>query len=229
MADSPRDVVAVETRKGGDKWTFELNDPLPEFRWRSWHMVGLRSATPRVNFGGPVISNRLLSPRIGAVRDAGKSGHHAAVSQQRIPPRRLQFADRDRLHDQRVEHRRLRRSTWPTSTSASRISISSIRSPSPPTPPIPRYSGNVTEHASFKGTLLDSALSADQFPRRSLAAGRLDMILTPSVNEGNYFSQQTRTSSRLEWRETWSLSQQALGHAQPQVRLRAWAAPRSMR
>jgi hypothetical protein len=53
------DVVSVETRKGGDKWTFELNDPLPEFRWRSWHMVGLRSSTPRVNFGGPVIKNRL--------------------------------------------------------------------------------------------------------------------------------------------------------------------------
>ena len=54
------DVVSVETRKGGDKWTFELNDPLPEFRWRSWHMVGLRSSTPRVSFGGPVIENRLF-------------------------------------------------------------------------------------------------------------------------------------------------------------------------
>ena len=53
------DVIAVETRKGGDKWNFELNDPLPEFRWRSWHMVGLRSATPRFNFGGPLIANRL--------------------------------------------------------------------------------------------------------------------------------------------------------------------------
>ena len=52
--------MAVETRKGGDKWTFELNDPLPEFRWRSWHMVGLRSSTPRVSFGGPVIANRLF-------------------------------------------------------------------------------------------------------------------------------------------------------------------------
>ena len=53
------DVVSVETRKAGDKWKFELNDPLPEFRWRSWHMVGLRSSTPRVNFGGPLIHNRL--------------------------------------------------------------------------------------------------------------------------------------------------------------------------
>ena len=46
-------VVSVETRKAGEKWHFELNDPLPEFRWRSWHMVGLRSLTPRISFGGP--------------------------------------------------------------------------------------------------------------------------------------------------------------------------------
>ncbi len=52
-------VVSVETRRGGDKWTFELNDPLPEFRFRSWHMVGLKSATPRVSFGGPILSSRL--------------------------------------------------------------------------------------------------------------------------------------------------------------------------
>ncbi len=54
------DVVSVETRKGGDKWAYELNDPLPEFRWRSWHMVGLRSSTPRFNFGGPLIRDRLF-------------------------------------------------------------------------------------------------------------------------------------------------------------------------
>src|SRR6202030_1459750 len=52
-------VVSVETRRGGDKWSFDLNDPLPEFRFRSWHMVGLKSATARVNFGGPLLSSRL--------------------------------------------------------------------------------------------------------------------------------------------------------------------------
>ena len=53
-------VVAAETRRGGDKWAFSLNDPLPEFRIRSWHLVGLRDATPRVNVSGPVIANRLF-------------------------------------------------------------------------------------------------------------------------------------------------------------------------
>src|SRR6185503_19487644 len=39
-------VVSVETRRGGDKWNFELNDPLPEFRIKSGHLRGLKEASP---------------------------------------------------------------------------------------------------------------------------------------------------------------------------------------
>jgi hypothetical protein len=52
-------VVSVETRRGGDKWNFELNDPLPEFRILNGHLRGLRDATPRVVFNGPLMKNRL--------------------------------------------------------------------------------------------------------------------------------------------------------------------------
>ena len=52
-------VVSVETRRGGEKWNFELNDPLPEFRYRSKHLRGLRDATPRLVFNGPLIAQRL--------------------------------------------------------------------------------------------------------------------------------------------------------------------------
>src|SRR6266700_26918 len=65
------------------------------------------------------------------------------------------------------------------------------------------YSGDLTEHASFHGTLLDSTLSFATFRAGVWPQGNLPMTLFPAVNEGNYFSQQTRTSSRLEWRETW--------------------------
>lgn len=51
-------VVSAETRRVGDKWNFNLNDPLPEFRIRSGHLEGLRRATPRVDFGGPLVVHR---------------------------------------------------------------------------------------------------------------------------------------------------------------------------
>jgi hypothetical protein len=52
-------VVSVETKRGGEKWNFELNDPLPEFRFLNGNLAGLRDATPRVVFNGPLIKNRL--------------------------------------------------------------------------------------------------------------------------------------------------------------------------
>ena len=45
-------VVAVETRRGGDKWHYDLNDPLPDFFIRSYHMQGIRTETPRAAAGG---------------------------------------------------------------------------------------------------------------------------------------------------------------------------------
>ena len=40
-------VVAADTRRGGDKWGYSLNDPLPDFFIRSGHLEGMRDAAPR--------------------------------------------------------------------------------------------------------------------------------------------------------------------------------------
>ncbi|MDX6456440.1 MAG: hypothetical protein QOJ51_2982 [Acidobacteriaceae bacterium] len=40
------EVVTAETKPGGSKWHYDLNGPLPEFRIRSGHLRGLKSATP---------------------------------------------------------------------------------------------------------------------------------------------------------------------------------------
>ena len=58
-------VVSADTRRGGEKWNFALNDPFPEFRIRSGHLQGLRSATPNVSFGGPVIDQKLYFHQTG--------------------------------------------------------------------------------------------------------------------------------------------------------------------
>ena len=52
-------LLSVDTRRGGDEWKWELHDPLPEFFIRSWHLQGLRTATPRLNFEGPLIPGKL--------------------------------------------------------------------------------------------------------------------------------------------------------------------------
>ena len=51
-------VVAVETKRGGDKWHADIKDPFPDFRIRSYHMRGIRNETPRFTTGGPLIKDK---------------------------------------------------------------------------------------------------------------------------------------------------------------------------
>jgi hypothetical protein len=204
------DVVTVETRKGGDKWNFELNDPLPEFRFRSWHMVGLRSSTPRVNFGGPVIKNRLY-----LLESVQYEMRETPVITLPFPNNEFRREGYNSLTalDYTINSSNIVDGTFHMTDSHTRFANLDFFDPQPvsPTTSSSTYSGNIIEHASIKGTLLDSALSAATFRAGVWPQGPLDMILTPTGNEGNYFSQQTRTSSRFEWRETWSFSQQLSG------------------
>jgi len=204
------DVVSVETRKGGDKWNFELNDPLPEFRWRSWHMVGLKSSTPRVNFGGPLIKNRLFllesvqydmrespvitlpfpnneSRREGVnsltALDYTINGSNVLTGTAHIAKQHVRYDNLDFFNPQQ---------TSPNTAEST-------------------YAAEIAEHASFRGTLLDSQISATSYRTGVWAQGDLPMILQPQGNTGNYFSRQTRTASRVEWRESWSLVRQFFG------------------
>jgi hypothetical protein len=204
------DVVSVETRKGGDKWTFELNDPLPEFRWRSWHMVGLRSSTPRVNFGGPVIKNRLYI--LESVQYEMRETPVITLPFPRNEYRREGYNSLTAL-DYTINPTNIVDGTFHMTDSHTRFANLDFFNPQPvsPTTSDSSYSGNMVEHSSIRGTLLDSALSAAIFRAGVWPQGPLDMIMTPTGNLGNYFSQQTRSSSRFEWRETWSFSQQVWG------------------
>ena len=204
------DVVTVETRKAGDKWTFELNDPLPEFRWRSWHMVGLRSSTPRVNFGGPIIRNRFYF--LESIQYEMRESPVITLPFPNNESRREGYNSLTAL-DYTIDSSNVLTGTFHMTDSHTRFANLDFFDPQPVTPNTSdsSYSGNIIEHASFKGTLLDSALSATTYRAGIWPQGALDMVLTPSTNEGNYFSHQTRTSSRFEWRETWSLAQQVWG------------------
>ena len=63
-------LVSVETRRGGEKWKWELNDPFPDFRIRSYQMRGLRDATPRLNVEGPLIPASCIFPKASNTRFA---------------------------------------------------------------------------------------------------------------------------------------------------------------
>lgn len=203
-------VVAVETRRAGDKWHFEINDPLPEFRWRSWHMVGLRSSTPRVSFGGPLIKNRLHIIE------------SAQYEMRSVPVITLSFPDNQQRRegynsftgiDYVINSSNALTASVHAANNHVRYANLDFFNPEPVTPndSSSSFTADVTEHAVISGTLLDSSLTASRFHASVWPQGLLPMELAPGGNTGNYFTDQTRVSTREEWRETWSLTRNLAG------------------
>ena len=204
------DVVSVETRKAGNKWTFELNDPLPEFRFRSWHMRGLRSATPRVSFGGPVIHDRLYL--IESLQYEMRATPIVTLPFPRNEERREGFNSFTEL-DYILDSTNVITATLHAQRDHTRFANIDFFNPEPVSPDTAgvTYSAAVTDRTAIGGALLESGVSANSFHSKLWPQGYLPMTLTPTGNSGNYFNQQARTASRFEWRETWSMTRNGWG------------------
>ena len=197
-------VVAVETRRGGDKWDFELNDPLPEFRFRSKHLRGLREASPRVTFNGPIIANRFYISQ-GMEYELVKRAE-----------RTLPFPFNETKTESVNSFTQLDYILSPTHTltgtfhatprHANFINLNFFN-PQPVTPSFSArdYTGTVIDHLAIGNNLLESTVAIKRSTDGVWGQGQVEMVLTPTGNRGNYFSEQNRRASRVEWIETLSL------------------------
>lgn len=189
-------LVSVETKRGGDKWKWELNDPLPEFFIRSYHLRGLRTATPRLNFEGPLIANRLFLSEgfeyevrktpvytlpfpFNQKRQAGlnsftqldwvASSKHLITATVHVAPQRLGYLNLDYFNPQ----------------------------PTVPDARTHNYTGTVIERLTIGGGLLENRFSVTQFDSAVWGRGTQDLVIGPSGNRGNYFAHQSRSASRI--------------------------------
>ncbi len=189
-------LITVETRRGGEEWKWELNDPLPEFFIRSWQLRGLRDATPRFNFEGPLIAGKLyfsegvdfevrktpvytlpfpfnLKRQQGfnsfAQLDWVVSDHHLITATAHVDPQRLAYVNIDYFN--------------PESTS--------------PDASTHNYTGTIADRLTIFGGLLETVFSVTRFDASVWSQGAADLVLTPTGNSGNYFAQQSREASRI--------------------------------
>ncbi len=197
-------VVSVETRRGGEKWNFEFNDPFPEFRFLRGHLRGLHSATPRIVFNGPLIKNKLyfsqgieyalkknrvLSlpfPTNETVNESVNSfsqfdfvglKNHAMTATIHIAPRKAKWMNLDFFN---------RRPVTPNFSSHD-------------------YTNTFIDRWTMGTNLLETNVSIKNAQQDVWAQGRQEMTLTPTGNTGNYFNEQGRISSRIQWMEILSL------------------------
>jgi hypothetical protein len=188
-------LVSVETRRGGDKWNWEVNDPFPDFFIRSWRLRGLRDATPRINADGPLIRGKLYFsegleyevrktevytlPFPNDLRRSSGVNSFAQLdwitSQKNlltvtlhVAPQRLEFVNLDYFNPQAVT----------------------------PDAATHNYTGTIGDKLTLFGGMLDSTFSATQFGARVWSHGDQDMVITPYGNSGNYFTRMDRTATR---------------------------------
>lgn len=198
-------VVAVETRRGGDKWNFELNDPMPEFRIRSLRLRGLKEFSPRVNFNGPLIANRFYISQ------------SVVYNLQKQPVRTLPFPFNESKEESTNSFTQLDYIISPAHTltgtfhlAPRHINYANLQffNPQPVTPSFRAHdeTGTLIDRLMLGKNLLESTLAIRRSTARVGAQGPAEMTLTPTGNRGNYFSEQGRRASRVELIETLSLA-----------------------
>ena len=196
-------VVDVETRRGGDKWHADVNDPLPDFRFRSWHMVGMRDVTPRFVFGGPIVANRLYFAET------------IQYDLEKTPERTLPYPYNESKKESVNSFAQLDYIISPSQFLTATLHVApqhinfvnpQFFNPQPVTPSYRQqsYAGAFIHHLSIGRSLLESTITVQRFDATVGAQGDAGMVLTPAGNTGNYFGRQNREAGRTEWIETWS-------------------------
>jgi len=196
-------VVAVETRRGGDKWHADLNDPFPDFRVRSYHLMGIRNETPRGVVGGPLIANRLymntaLQYLLDKRSNRTLSYPHNESKQERVNS----FTQFDFIASQR----QIVNFTYHYSPEHINFVNPDFFTPQPVAPSYAQraYVATLADHLGLFGGTLDSSLSMQRFHTFIGAQGHGEMQMAPQGNTGNYFGTQSRDAWRREWLEGWS-------------------------
>ena len=198
-------LVSVETRRGGDKWKWELNDPLPEFRIRSYHMRGLKDTTPRLNFEGPIVPHRLYLVE-GFEYEIRKTAVYTLPfpENQKLEQGINSFTQFDWI----VSDKHLVTATVHAAPQHLGHVNMDYFNPLPTTPDASThsYTGTVSDRLTLFGGLLESTFSTMRFDVGVWAEGDQDLTITPMGNRGNYFANKTRDASRYSGASIYSFA-----------------------
>ena len=192
-------LVTVETRRGGEQWKWELNDPLPEFRIRSGHIRGLRTATPRLNFEGPLIARKLYLSE-GFEYEIRKTAVYTQPfpRNQKLEQGLNSFTQVDWI----ASERNLVTATMHIAPQRLGHVNMDFYNPEQTTPDASTHNntGTITDRLTLFGGLLESTFSTTRFDASVWPRGPGGLVLTPVGNDGYYFAEQTRAADRFSGR-----------------------------
>ena len=198
-------LVSVDTRRGGEKWKWELNDPLPEFYIRSWRLRGLKDATPRFNFEGPILLGKLYFSE-GIDYEIRKTEVYELPFpyNQKKQEGVNSFAQLDWL----VSDKHLVTMTAHVAPQKMDNVNLDYFNPEPTTPDarMSNYTGVLSDHLTIFGGLLDTSFSVTKFDANVWGQGNANLDLLPQGNTGSYFATQSRDAVRIGGATTFSFA-----------------------
>ncbi len=203
-------VVAVETKRGGDRWRWELNDPTPEFRIRSARLVGIRGFTPRLSWTGPLRPGRLYYSQ--AVEYRMNKTPVFALPFPRNEEKRESWNSLVQLDYIASPRHWITTSLHGVPQKTNFVGLD-FYTPQPAAPWLRghEYRGSVGDRYSLGGGLLESSFSFGEVVRRTGPQGAGEFVFTPVAQAGNYFLRQDRRAARTEWRESYATAPVSVG------------------
>ena len=198
-------LVSVETKRGGDKWKWELNDPFPEFRIRSWHLRGLKTATPRLNFEGPIVAGKLYLAE-GFEYELRKTAVYELPfpRNQKIQQGLNSFTQLDWV----ATSKQLLTATFHIVPQRLTHVNLNYFNPEATTPDASthNYTGTVAHRMTLGQSMMESTFSVTSFDVAVWARGDANLQIAPTGNSGNYFAQKQRSAVRQSGLSTFSFA-----------------------
>ena len=198
-------LVSVETKRGGDKWKWELNDPFPEFRIRSWHLRGLKTATPRLNFEGPILPGKLYLAE-GFEYELQKTAVYTLPfpRNQKTVEGLNSFTQVDWV----ATDKQLVTATFhivPQRLGHVNMNYFNPEETSPDAS-THNYTGTLAHRMTLGASLLETTFSVTSFDVGVWGRGQQDLEIAPTGNSGNYFAQKQRSAVRQSGLSTFSFA-----------------------
>jgi hypothetical protein len=207
-------VTQVETRRGSEQWHVEFNDFLPDLRYNNGKINGIAEDSPRLNFNGPLIKDRLF---------LSQSLSYTIAKQ---PVRGLIFPFNETKtegqsyftqFDLVLSSRHTQTFTFGYFPERDQFAGLDFFRPQPVTPNYKQkdFVFAARDHYQLGSGLLQSAFSFKRFNADVWGQGEEEQTLTPTIEQGNYFATQSRRSHRLELFEVYTAPEKnflRLGH-----------------
>jgi hypothetical protein len=196
-------VVAADTRRGGEKWEYSLNDPFPDFRIHGGHLNGVRDASPRLNLSGPLIPNKLYFMEGGEYLLYKREVYTLPQPSNETKSEALNsFTQLDWVV-----------SAKQTLTASLHFAPQNLDyaglnyfNPQPVTPDAQFHAitPTILHRLQIGGGLLQTTFAVTQVSSSITPQGTADMELLPTGNSGNYYNHQNRRATRYQLLENWS-------------------------